>query len=551
MLLLKLRVKKKEGKVLDLLMIFPPMCNHEHAHIGLPLLKAYLAKQGYDSCTIRDYNVLIMNRLISGFMSGEKRKLFSEKGHNVARNYQLAWKILKGENASDKLKTTYAADMIYRYLAIAGECISEISFDPISLDDVEKEFERTGKVVVDNPVYKYINEEVIPEIIKLKPRVLGFSVTYASQVLYTLEICRKVKRINPDIKIFLGGAISSIFWKAIMNRRSFSAYFDVIIREQGEGPLHSLMDFWIRKKGSIERIPNLVYRDGNNQILCNPIGANTQMESIPLPDFSDLPLELYAYPKLPYQMTRGCYWAKCAFCGHRGCNNTYLVSDKKKVVSELKYLKETYGIRMFHFVDDAILPRYFVDIAKLLIKDKIDIVYSAFLRTERGFTKENCKILFKGGLRSVLFGIESGNKRILNMMEKGLDTNTMKEVLKNFKDAGISNHLSCIVGFPTETREEAMETISFLLENRQIYHKAYLTPFGLFSDMVHNPERFSISQVDINNPLRHDLDGYVSFEYAYRRNEGMSVEEYLQVLKEGRELIGSVPPGANYFSKSL
>lgn len=537
--------------MLDILLVFPPLGNHEHAHIGLPLLKGYLNKNGHSSCTIKDYNVEIMDKLIRDFMSGDTKVLFSKNSKNVSKNYTLAQEILRGRNQSDKLKTSWATDMIYRYMAVAGECISTVSFDPVTFKDVEKEFNCVEKETGDNPVYKYIREVIVPDILAKKPSVIGFSLIYASQVLYTLSICRQVRKVDPNIKIFFGGPIASIFWRAFMNSLTFAPYFDGIIREQGEVPVLSLCDYWLKKKGSIEQVPNLVYRDEEGTVKENPIGENCPMDDIPMPDFTDMPLELYSYPKLPFQMTRGCYWGRCSFCGHRGCNSKYMVANKSKVVSELKTLMEMHDIRMFHFADDAILPKYFVDVARMIIDEKLDIVYSVFLRTEKGFTKENCKILFESGLRSVLFGIESANSRILKRMEKGMNVETMKKVLRNFMEAGISNHLSCIIGFPTEEKHEAYETIQFLLDNKDIYHKAYLTPFGLFSDMVDQPEKFSIEEVDIYNPLRHDMEGYVAFEYAYNRNQGMSVEEYLEVLREGRKLINSVPPGANYFSKSL
>jgi len=537
---------------LDILLAFPPLGNHEHVHVGLPILKAYLGVYGYKSCIIRDYNVEIMDRLVRESMDNDSKGLYRQfNAKSIFKNYMLAKNILRGRNQSDKLKTGWATDTIYRYLTVAGEYIRDISFDPVTMNAVEKEFLAVDLETTSNPVYKYIREELLPDVVKHNPKIIGFSVTYASQVLYTLIICRELRKLMPGAKIILGGAIPSIFWRAFFARESFLNCFDVIIREQGEKSILALAEYWLANKGSLEEVPNLSYMDSNKKVQANPIGENISMDDMPMPDFNDIPFELYAYPKLPYQMTRGCYWGKCAFCGHRGCNNKYLMSSKSKVVNEIKTLKDTFDIRIFHFVDDAILAKYFVDVGKMLISEGIDIVYSAFLRAENGFSKENCQILFNSGLRSVLFGFESANDRILNYMEKGLNNKTMKEILTNFKEAGISNHLSCIIGFPTETREEAFETIQFLLDNTHIYHKAYLTPFGLFSDMVNQPEKFHIYNVDINNPMRHDIEGYVNFEYDYCIDEGMTAEERLEVLREGRRLINSVPPGGTYFSKSL
>lgn len=536
---------------MDLLLIFPPLGNHENAHIGLPLLKSYVAANGYTSCEIKDYNVELMDKLIRKFMSGDTSVLFNKRSKNINQNYTRAQEILRGKNESDKLKTGWATDMIYRYMSIAGDCIAKISFDPVTFKSVEEEFQKNERMTSDNTIYRYIEDVIVPDILCKNPKVIGFSITYASQVLYTLHICREIRRKQPSIKIAFGGAISSIFWKAFLHSSVISPYFDVIMRGEGEVPLLKLCDCWLKNIGTLADVPNLVYLTESGELQENEMGKNCPMNDIPMPDFSDMPLEKYAYPKLPFQMTRGCYWGKCAFCGHRGCNSSYMMATKEKVVHNLLALKEKYGIRLFHFADDAILPQYFVDVAKILIKEKVDIVYSVFLRTEKGFTKENCEILFKSGLRSVLFGIESGNARILNLMEKGMDTDNMKKVLRNFKEAGISNHLSCIIGFPTEEKEEAYDTIRFLLDNKDIYHKAYITPFGLFSDMVNQIEKFEIEDVDVYNPLRHDKKGYVAFEYSYTRKKGMSVEEYLEVLDEARGKIDSVPPGANYFSKSL
>ena len=40
----------------DLLFVFPPAGNHEHPHLGLPLLLGYLREHNIKNCLIKDYN---------------------------------------------------------------------------------------------------------------------------------------------------------------------------------------------------------------------------------------------------------------------------------------------------------------------------------------------------------------------------------------------------------------------------------------------------------------------------------------------------------------
>ena len=99
--------------------------------------------------------------------------------------------------------------------------------------------------------------------------------------------------------------------------------------------------------------------------------------------------------------------------------------------------------------------------------------------------------------------------------------------------------MSCIIGFPSETEEEAYETLNFLVQNAEIYHKAYINPFRLFSDMCYKQKEFNIENVNFLNPRRHDINGYVSFEYTYDALSGMDIEKVIQVVEKGRKMVHS------------
>lgn len=86
-------------------------------------------------------------------------------------------------------------------------------------------------------------------------------------------------------------------------------------------------------------------------------------------------------------------------------------------------------------------------------------------------------------------------------MQKGINIDTAKKVLYDCYNAGLGVDLQMMVGLPTETVEEALETVTFLIENRRIiqlvtFNVYYLTPGCL---VYENPARYGIAPQD--NPL--------------------------------------------------
>ena len=125
----------------------------------------------------------------------------------------------------------------------------------------------------------------------------------------------------------------------------------------------------------------------------------------------------------------------------------------------------------------------------------------------------------------MLFGVESANQRMLDLMNKGNTPENMLDILKNMKHAGINSILSCLIGFPTETREEAWDSIEFLYKYRKWYYWVYIVHFGLISDMCSHAHDYGLYDVDYSELIRYDDTGFVALGYPYKTSIGMSVSE--------------------------
>lgn len=344
----------------------------------------------------------------------------------------------------------------------------------------------------------------------------------------------------------MGGPQVSLFWKLIIGYEPFHQAFDVLMYGMGEVALQEYIHA-VYTNTDIKDVPNIIYVREDNEIRMNEEKVVQRMEEIPLPNFSDLPLDKYIYPKLPYQMSRGCYWGKCAFCSYRD-NKKYIVRAAENVAENFNTLTKLYGIHLFQFIDDAIHPQILNKFAETLLKREMKIRYDAYLRLDVGFTEKLCRLLAKSGLKNVLFGFESANPRILELMKKGNSPDNMLRVLKNMKKAGIQSILSCLIGFPTETREEAWESIQFLKANREWYYWVYIVHFGLISDMCQEADIYGVHDIDYQNLIRYDDSGFTALGYPYKVNSGMTVEEAFEIIRQGRQELGITIFEDNFFS---
>ena len=74
---------------------------------------------------------------------------------------------------------------------------------------------------------------------------------------------------------------------------------------------------------------------------------------------------------------------------------------------------------------------------------------------------EEYEMLAACNFRFILYGIESANQRTLDLVNKGTTVRQQWESVKWASAAGLEPHVTCMVGYPWETGEEAQRTIDF------------------------------------------------------------------------------------------
>ena len=234
---------------------------------------------------------------------------------------------------------------------------------------------------------------------------------------------------------------------------------------------------------------------------------------------------------IPYLATRGCYWGRCTFCDHgQGYFDQYRGMTAQHVVDQVKALRDKYQCRHFLFSDESYPPALFKKVSQLLVDQDVGIKWTTLIRFEETLQDQAIwDLAAKAGCCTLYYGMESANERVLNLMDKHAKKSVIQNNLQSAAKAGIWNHVMAFYGFPGETRDEALETRQFVIDNQPVIHSVELFYFVAYrhTPMVRNPEKFGIT---IHKQEEYDLP----LDYYYTLNEpvGISCLDAMQLCEE-------------------
>ncbi len=384
-----------------------------------------------------------------------------------------------------------------------------------------------------NMFYNFM-EEKAREILSESPGLVGVSINSFTQVLPGLTLARFLKKMAPEgTTINVGGNFLGRVKDVLLKRPEFFEHFCHCV-SMGEGERQSLEMIKALSSGkSLSTVPDLLYYthgDDNNppEVKFTFSREPEKLDDIGYQDLEGLPLNLYFTPDLVLCLhsSKGCYWGKCTFCD-TDFGVRMDVRSLDHLVGEMKYLRDKYGVRNFEFIDESIKPDYMEAMARRFIDEKLDVHWFSNGRLESGFTRELMELLYRAGLRMVLWGFESGNDRILNLINKGIDIKGRFDILRHSSQAGIWNFAYIFFGFPTETREEAMETVTAIVDNKDIidsYGRSVFT-LGKHSLLCLEADKYGI--FDIVQDVEE-----LSTNLSYKTSRGMNDEEIDDMMRQ-------------------
>ncbi|MFN4235547.1 MAG: DUF4080 domain-containing protein [Bacteroidia bacterium] len=278
-----------------------------------------------------------------------------------------------------------------------------------------------------------------------KFEIVAFS-CYIWNITQTLEVCRKLKAINKDIKILLGGPEVSYNYEDVIKRDEV----DFIIVGEGEIPFREFLNSY----PDIALVPGLVWKDNGN-VIENPLPKQFNLAELNTinPYENDSPEELYN--KVCYiETSRGCPY-KCEFCLASLDNKVRYLSNER-IKENLLYLMK-HG-RVIKFLDRTfnIKKDFTIDIFQFILQHHrpenvfqfeitADIVHPEIIK----FINERVP----KGLFRFEIGIQTVNQKANLEVSRKQNFEKTKNVILQLRDK-VEMHLDLIVGLPLDYWED-------------------------------------------------------------------------------------------------
>jgi len=556
---------ESSGRKMKVLLIFPPDWFPSEPYLSLPSLTAVLRKAGH-TVIQKDVNLEMWDWYFSeDFLKKVLRKVPQQldRLRKLANKRDLTdWEmdvqlalcdvtrqrieelIKKAEKAKAIVRgeVFYNIDKLEWAIQVFREVTQTISlvYAPARICMPPMETDLSYKVFASNEVIEAVNDEQVnvyrdvfdhilkPVLEAEKPDVVGISIVLQQQIFSTMTFCALIKQQFPHIHVTIGGNTVTRL-RDVLPQSPLFQFFDSAVVYEGETAFLQLVEA-VGAKRELSSVPNTIYKDDSG-VHESALSYAEDMAELPPPDFDGLPLEKYFVPTriLPYLATRGCYWGRCEFCDHgEGYTAGYRSKKIQDVLADIRYLKDKYGARHFHFTDESYPPALFRKLARGLVDEKMDIFWTTHMRFEKSLLEdavwEDAK---QSGCRYLHFGYESGVERVLQLMDKATTTEIMTKHLKYTAEAGIWNHCMGFFGFPGETREEAWQSVQFLEQNKDYVHSLGFGTFdlGRHNPVAKHPERWGVTAY--KNP-----EWDLALDYYFTVKNGLSIEEAERVFQE-------------------
>lgn len=302
---------------------------------------------------------------------------------------------------------------------------------------------------------------------------------------------------------------------------------DYAIQGEGEISFPLLVEALERNK-DITNVPGVINRDFSNL----PSPLIDELDSLPFPARHLLPNDRYRYILSSGKVTtmftsRGCPY-HCVFCDKAVFGSKWRARSAANVLDEIELVSKDYGINSIIFYDDLFTldKKRVLEICQGIINRGLKIEWKCEGRVNLA-DRETLALMKKAGCSMVAYGVESGNQKGLDYLNKGTTVEQIRNAFELTKRAGIRPMAYFVLGIPVETYKDELRTIDFAKEIKPAYAQfSVLSPVPgtkLYDDAV---RMGWYKEVEAKNPMDKDVKRPAII------NENWDEEKLVRILRE-------------------
>ncbi len=319
------------------------------------------------------------------------------------------------------------------------------------------------KVLWDDGIAENKNYETwCKDIEKQKPNLIALE-TKTPVVKKHWNIINDIKTFAPETRIVLmGDHVTALPQESMENCQTDF----VLTGGDYDFLLLNLADHLSEDK---ELEPGIWYRKNGENKNTGKFVLNHDLNTLPFIDRDLTRWKLYRekngnYKRLPgtYTMVgRDCWWGKCTFCSWTTTYPSFRTRTPEKLLDEIGMLIEKYKVK--DIMDDSgsfpagtWLNEFCRGMIKRGYNKKINIHCNMRVNA---LEQDEYDLMGKAGFKFILYGVESANQRTLDRINKGTKVENVANACSMAKKAGLAPHLTVMMGYPWETKTDAMNTV--------------------------------------------------------------------------------------------
>lgn len=310
-------------------------------------------------------------------------------------------------------------------------------------------------------------EEQRQQLLKSKPDVVAVYCNLMTKlnVLSLIKFIRSSLLLK-DSKIILGGPEPPFYAKEFLDYGA-----DIIVEGEGEVTMMELCRELEKTSPELTNVRGLIFRNDNNEIIKTPAREQIKdVNELPYPDRENVDIQLYldawkkahGYSSVSINTQRGCPYT-CKWCSHSVYGTTYRRRSPDKTADEVEWIIKNYNPDMLWFVDDVFTMshKWLFELEQIFNQRNIKIRFECITRSDR-MNEKVIKSLKNLGCFRVWIGAESGSQRVLDLMDRRVKADNVREMIKLTKKYGIETGTFIMIGYPGEKKNDIIETAEHL-----------------------------------------------------------------------------------------
>lgn len=396
-----------------------------------------------------------------------------------------------------------------------------------------------GHTVEIIPVWSANEAESLINVKRLRPRLIGFSLTTVSFARATRLGQNIREALGPETHITCGGPLVTSLGASLLRNPEWT-FLDSAVRGDGEKALRELLEAVLTHR-PFTSITSLCYRSAAGPV-CNTVTASvSDLDHFKSPARDQMQPESEAPVRVA--TSRGCT-SRCAFCNAPHAANTiagkvWRGRTPENVVEELEQIWRGTQHSDFEFVDSTFedpggttwAKTRIATIAQLILSRRLDITFGCCVQAQNWREKDHwlIELLSEAGLRRVLIGVESGSAGALRRWFKRATPEDNVRAIELFRAHSVFVTIGFIMFHAHSTWDELADNVAFL--GRVASHN-----LRLFSTRMEvYPGTALLDSLRQDNLLREQYDLTLNpFDYDFQ-DEGIGRLAYAMALLSGEE----------------